>query len=192
MSVWGVQGDEVWYSGWRVENYLSCITALVGPQDLEVKRLFNVQFQPLINRQMQDMKISPPPLLLPVFRLTRHSVSVSKLRLRLTLTTLDHSKPKVLPNSRGPCRPPPLPYSHPSLPSFFSIIPPSFFSNPLFALPWPLPGSLIIWWNQYTVRLDRCDPARPQVSLQWWEGRGVREGCKGMMITARTVTLDRP
>lgn len=44
MSVWSVWGDEVWYSGWRAENYLSCITALVGPQDLEVKRLFNVQF----------------------------------------------------------------------------------------------------------------------------------------------------
>lgn len=44
MSVWSVRGDEVWYSGWRAKNYLSCITDLVGPQDLEVKRLFNVQF----------------------------------------------------------------------------------------------------------------------------------------------------
>lgn len=44
MSVWSVWGDEVWYSGWRAKNYLSCITALVGPPDLEVKRLFNVQF----------------------------------------------------------------------------------------------------------------------------------------------------
>lgn len=44
MSVWSVWGDEVWYSGWRAENYLSCITARVGLQDLEVKRHFNVQF----------------------------------------------------------------------------------------------------------------------------------------------------
>lgn len=61
MSVWSVRGDEVWYSGWRAENYLSCITALVGPQDLEVKRLFNVQF---FSRWSIDSCWSwrPPPL----------------------------------------------------------------------------------------------------------------------------------
>lgn len=93
-----------------LENYLSCITAAVGPEDLEVKTLFNVQF---FSRWSIDScwtwRSTPLPPSLPLFRLARHSASVVKLRLLLTLTVLVDSQPKVLFNSQGPWRPPPPP-----------------------------------------------------------------------------------
>lgn len=135
MSVWSVRGDEVWYSGWRAENYLSCITVLVGPQDLEVKTLFNVQF---FSRWSIDSCWTWRSLSLlspySTFSLTRHSASISERRLWLTLTTLDHSQPKVLTNSHGPWRhsPSPLPLclSHQAHISPISL-------NPYLLLPGP-------------------------------------------------------
>lgn len=84
--------------------------------------------------------LSPSLSQYSIFWLARHSASVSESRVRLTLTTLDHSQPKVLSNSQGPWRPPPL--LSLLLPLHFYHLPP--YSNPLFAPPWPLPGSLII------------------------------------------------
>lgn len=83
-----------------------------------------------------------------IFQLARHSASVSELRLRLTLTTLDDSQPKVLSNSQGPWRPqPPLPLTHTPIHQFRLSHHPHHTSlsyNLSFAPPWPLAGSLII------------------------------------------------
>lgn len=144
MSVWSVRGDEVWYSGWRAENYLSCITALVGPQDLEVKRLFNVQFFSRWSIDSCWTRRSLPPLhQYSIFWLALHSVSVSECRLRLTLTTLDHSQPKVLSNSQGPWSSPHHSLSPPPPPPFASpITPPAPQSllTPSLLLPGPCLG----------------------------------------------------
>lgn len=132
MSVWSVRGDEVWYSGWRAENYLSCITVLVGPQDLEVKTLFNVQF---FSRWSIDSCWTWRSLSLlsqySIFWLVRHSASVSVHRLWLTLTTLDHSRPKVLTKSHEPWRHTPSPILPPTPPT------PKSLQTPYLLLPGP-------------------------------------------------------
>lgn len=80
--------------------------------------------------------------------LAQHSASVSELRLRLTLTTLDDSQPKVLSNSQGPWRLQlPLPHTHTPIHQFCLSHHPhhtSLSCNLSFAPPWPLAGSLII------------------------------------------------
>lgn len=148
MSVWSVRGDEVWYSGWRAENYLSCITALVGPQDLEVKRLFNVQFfsRWSIDSCWTRRSLPPPP---SVFHILTRSAFCFRIRVPAAVDLDDSGSFPTqgsLQLSRALVVPPPLSLSPSSTPLRLSHHParPPISPNPLFAPPWPLPGSLII------------------------------------------------
>lgn len=148
MSVWSVWGDEVWYSGWRAKNYLSCITALVGPPDLEVKRLFNVQF---FKRWSIDSCWSwrppppPKPISISVFYILTRSAFCFHIT---TLAVVDLDNSCLFPSqgslqlSRASVYRSLHPH-HPLL-TFPSCSTPTCLLTLSLLLPWPLLGSLII------------------------------------------------
>lgn len=152
MSVWSVWGDEVWYSGWRAENYLSCITALVGPQDLEVKRLFNVQFFSCWSiggfwtwRSLSLLSRSAFHIPNSLGILLPYRSSGSDWPWRLWMIPNPRFSPTL--KGLGVCSYPSLTHTHTPIHQFRLSHHPHHISlsyNLSFAPPWPLAGSLII------------------------------------------------